>query len=81
MDTQCYFIVCGSAPNPEEPDVFQTWGHSGVVDPWGKITSTAEFEETIIYDTVDLKVVEENRDQIWVFKHKRDDLYKLEKMI
>lgn len=75
VDTQTYFVACSSATNDEDTSLFQSWGHSGVVDPWGKIISNSEQEETILYANIDLGVVDEVREQILVSKHKRPDIY------
>ena len=55
VDTQSYLIACASATNKEDPDVFQSWGHSGVVSPWGKVLADSEFEEAIVYADIDLQ--------------------------
>lgn len=81
VDTQTYFLACGSATNVGEQDVFQSWAHSGVIDPWGKIVASAEHEETILYSTIDLKEVEDVRNSILVSQHRRDDLYKIESKV
>ena len=77
VDTQSYLIACASATNIEEPTLFQSWGHSGVVSPWGKTIADSAAEETIIYADIDLQQVKEVREQIMTSMHKRKDIYEL----
>jgi omega-amidase len=77
IDTQSFLLACSCATNKENPDLFQSWGHSSVVSPWGKTLTDAEFEETILYANIDLSEVKEVREQIMTSMHKRNDIYEL----
>ena len=37
LDTQCYTIGVSVAQNKEESNLYQAWGHSTAVDPFGKV--------------------------------------------
>lgn len=37
LDTQTYTIGVSCAQYKEDPTVYQAWGHSTVVDPFGKV--------------------------------------------
>lgn len=77
VDTQCFLLACACATNRENPDVFQSWGHSSVVSPWAKTLVDSEFDETILYADIDLAQVKEVREQIMTSMHKRKDIYEL----
>jgi len=48
-------IACGCGTNNEDKDLFQSWGHSSVVNPWGNTLTEAAFEETILYADINLE--------------------------
>ena len=55
------------------------YGHSLVVDPWGRIIQKGtEFQDIVVADLV-LKTLPEARSQIPVLQQKRADLYELAK--
>lgn len=37
MDTQCYTVGVSCAQYKEDPTLYQAWGHSTAVDPFGKV--------------------------------------------
>ena len=49
-----------------------TYGHSLIVDPWGKILADAKMEEGIIYAYIDTQQVKQVREQIPVLDHIKD---------
>ncbi|KAK9498398.1 hypothetical protein O3M35_003041 [Rhynocoris fuscipes] len=73
VDNQMYVAaVCGA----QDPNAsYKAWGHSMLVNPWGKILTQAEFDSTILYGDIDLKVCDEIRQQIPISFQKRNDLY------
>ena len=77
IDTQCFVDTCGCATNVEDQSVFQSWAHSGVISPWGKILSDGNQEETIVYTDIDLSLIKEAREQIMTSTQKRNDVYEL----
>lgn len=46
VDEQVF--VAGISPAQDTTADYVAWGHSMVVDPWGKIVSQAEFNEEIV---------------------------------
>lgn len=42
-------FVATISPARDETAGYVAWGHSTIVDPWGKILSTAEAGEEIVY--------------------------------
>lgn len=74
IEFQCYFVACGQcgsyrAPNGEERVMF---GHSTVVDPWGRVIATADREIGVINAVLDRTVVDRVREMIPMAKHRRD---------
>lgn len=53
--------MCACARNIEEPKLFQGWGHSRIITPWGKLIGSASTEETILIQDIDLNEVEDCR--------------------
>ena len=41
--------------------MYQSWGHSMVVDPMGKVRASCEEDEAIIYHEVNIEELEEAR--------------------
>jgi len=75
VDNQVYIATI--APARDETASYIAWGHSMVVNPWGKIAVEAEESETVIYADIDLDYLQEVRKQIPVSIQKRPDLYEV----
>ncbi|OBS63958.1 hypothetical protein A6R68_07505, partial [Neotoma lepida] len=76
VDNQVY--VATASPARDDKASYVVWGHSTVVDPWGKVLTKAGTEEMILYSDIDLKRLAEVRQQIPILKQKRTDLYAVE---
>lgn len=72
-DNQVY--VATVSPARVAGSGYVAWGHSQLTDPWGKILHELDAEEDMVVCEIDLKLVEEVRAQIPVFKQRRTDLY------
>ncbi len=68
---------CACATNKEDTSLFQSWGHSSVVSPWGKNLVETGHDEAILYADINLAEVKEMREQIMVMHQKRNDIYEL----
>ncbi|CAB4066790.1 NIT2 [Lepeophtheirus salmonis] len=75
LDNQLYVAVNSPARDPDAEYV--AWGHSSIIDPWGRVISKAGVEEEIIYADINLAYVDEVRQSIPVHTQKRNDIYKL----
>lgn len=80
VDNQAYFAFCSPA-RPEDTTRYQTYGHSCILDPWGKILSECDHTEEIIYSDIDLGVIDQCRSQIPCYKQRRTDLYQLKRVV
>lgn len=75
VDNQCYVIAASPARNPKAS--YKVWGHSMVVDPWGRILAEAEEDETIIYAQLDFELLGQIRRELPLLQHRRRDVYEL----
>ncbi|XP_077985568.1 omega-amidase NIT2-like [Glandiceps talaboti] len=78
LDNQMY--VGTVSPARDETASYVAWGHSTVVSPWGEVIATTEHEENIVYAEIDVKYMEEVRQQIPIHDQKRHDMYKIEEL-
>jgi omega-amidase len=75
IDNQVYMAVASPASN--EDLSYVAYGHSLIVDPWGKVLCEAGHDEEIIYATIDTSYIEKIRCELPVLKNRRTDMYKL----
>lgn len=73
-----YCIGASVARFIEDPSMYQSWGHSMIVDPIGKIKKSCEQEPAILYEEIDLDYIDEVREMLPYQHQKRHDLYKVE---
>ncbi|XP_065056181.1 omega-amidase NIT2-like isoform X2 [Rhopilema esculentum] len=73
LDNQLYVAGCG--PARDENATYVTWGHSTVVDPWGKVIASTAEKEGIVYAEIDADYVDAIRNQIPIHFQKRNDIY------
>jgi predicted amidohydrolase len=64
-------------PKDGRPPRYVAWGHSTVVDPWGKVIATTDETPGILYADIDTAAVDEVRQMIPVMSQRRADLYAL----
>ncbi|MCP4429752.1 MAG: carbon-nitrogen hydrolase family protein [Gammaproteobacteria bacterium] len=70
IETGCYVI----APNQcgHHADKRRSWGHSLIVDPWGKVLADGGAEPGIIYADIDVAKVEQARNRIPALSNDRE---------
>jgi len=75
VDNQLFVIAASPARNPAAS--YQAWGHSLVVDPWGKIVSKAASGsgEDVVWADLDWDIVDKVRRELPLLKHRRTDIY------
>ncbi len=74
-DNQVYMAGC--SPARDEKASYVAWGHSIVVDPFGKVLNQLDEKESILYQEIDLAEVENFRQQYKILKLRRLDIYQL----
>ena len=58
IENQCFVIAAGQcgehaqASDPDKPR--KTWGHSMIIDPWGKVMASLQGEEGLLISKIDL---------------------------
>ena len=62
IDNQSFIAAC--APALDENAPYDAYGHSIIVNPWGEIVDVKETEETILFEEIDLDMVNDMRSQI-----------------
>ncbi len=70
-------FMAGCSPARDENGCYVAWGHSLVVDPFGKILNQLDEKEAILYQELDLSEIETFRQQYQIFKSRRLDIYEL----
>jgi omega-amidase len=77
VDNQVY-VAAISPARSEDSNAYQAWGHSSIIDPWGKVAAggdaVAEGSGTIVSE-IDLDAIASIRQSIPVSHQKRHDVY------
>jgi predicted amidohydrolase len=73
IDNQLYVVA--TSPSQVDNPYYVAWGHSMIVDPWGKILAQAHENEEIIYSKISEDAINSVREQIPILKNKRGDIY------
>lgn len=66
LDTQSYFALCSPASDNEAK--YCPYGHSMVIDPWGKVLNELDESEGIILQNIELEYVNEIRSKLPIKK-------------
>ncbi|KRX06562.1 Carbon-nitrogen hydrolase [Pseudocohnilembus persalinus] len=77
LDNLSYVVGASTRRYVEDPSVYQAYGHSQIVDPFGKVVVETDEKEAIIYHDIDLDYVKQVRQQIPIYQQKRNDIYEL----
>lgn len=79
VDNQVFLGLCSPSRNYENPEDYQAYGHSTVVDPFGQVVTTTGYEEDIVFAKLNLGLLEDIKAAIPVWSQRRWDLYGLNK--
>jgi len=77
VDNQVHFAAAAPARNKDS--MYQAYGYSKIVDPWGTVLAETDETENIITAIISPERQESVRQQLPLLKHRRYDIYKLEK--
>ncbi|MCL4128345.1 UNVERIFIED_CONTAM: hypothetical protein GTU68_030824 [Idotea baltica] len=75
IDNQLYVATC--SPARDTSASYIAWGHSSIVNPWGKVIGTTEDKEDIVYSEIDLSYLEQVRTMIPLRDQRRKDMYEI----
>lgn len=75
VDNQVYMI--GISPARDYDGVYTAYGHSIVVNPWGKVIAEASEKEEIVFADIDMDFEDKVRNELPLIKHRRPELYRL----
>ncbi len=67
------WVLAAAACGPGGPRAIPAWGHSMVVDPWGRVIASAGVSEAIVRAEIDLGLVDAARRQIPVLANRRPE--------
>jgi deaminated glutathione amidase len=67
------YVLAAAGCGPGGPGAIPAWGHSTVVDPWGRVVAQAGMDEAIIRAELDLSLVAAARRQIPALANRRPD--------
>jgi nitrilase len=73
IENQVYMVACNQVGEHYPTRV--SYGHSMVVDPWGRVSASAGGEEGILSTTLDLDLLRSIRRKLPALEHIRADLY------
>lgn len=73
IDNQAFVVA--TSPSQVENPYYVAWGHSMIVDAWGKVLANACEKEEILYADISPESVRSVREQIPLLKNKRVDVY------
>ncbi len=68
IENQCY--VLASAQTGHHPNGRHTWGHSMLIDPWGKIVAVLPDSEGIVVGDIDAQLIREVRRNLPALQHR-----------
>ncbi|XP_038985357.1 omega-amidase, chloroplastic-like isoform X2 [Phoenix dactylifera] len=76
-DNQLFVATCAPAQDPNTSADYITWGHSGLVGPFGEIIATAGNEETTVIAEIDYSLIQFQREYLPLEVQRQGDMYKM----
>lgn len=76
IENGCYMIACGQCGNKPTAHMY---GHSMIVDPWGRVIAMAGEEPGVTTAMIDFAYLEKARNQLYTLQNRRENVYTLKK--
>ncbi|KAL2314402.1 Hydrolase C26A3.11 [Schizosaccharomyces pombe] len=73
VDNEMFVACC--APARDMNADYHSWGHSTVVDPFGKVIATTDEKPSIVYADIDPSVMSTARNSVPIYTQRRFDVY------
>jgi len=73
VENQCFIAAASPARNNRTK--YKAYGHSLVVDPWGRILTEAGVKEKTIIAKIEPHILKDTRSRLPLIKHRREDIY------
>lgn len=73
IENQVFIAAASPARNPRAQ--YKAYGHSMIINPWGKVLAEAGTKHSIVYADLDPKVLKDTRRRLPLLKHRRPDIY------
>lgn len=78
IDNQVF--IAGASPARNLKAEYHAYGHSMILDPWGRKLKEADSKERVIVQEIDLTKIEKVRKELPLLKHRRSDIYNLNEL-
>ena len=78
LDNQVYTI--GVAPARDYESSYRSYGNSIIASPWGNVINRMDEKEGYIIQEIDVDYVRKVRNELPLLKHRRKDVYSLDKL-
>ncbi|MFZ6734645.1 carbon-nitrogen hydrolase family protein [Undibacterium sp. Ji42W] len=69
IENQCYVLACGQGG--KHVNGRRTWGHSMLIDPWGKVLTVLEEGEGIVSGEIDESLIASIRESLPALRHRK----------
>ena len=69
IENQCYVLACGQGG--KHVNGRRTWGHSMLIDPWGKVVNVLEEGEGVVSGDVDESLISSIRESLPALRHRK----------
>lgn len=73
IENQVFLTAC--APMRDKSLGYEAWGHSMVIDPWGRVLTDMGEDEGVAITEIDLKEIDVVRAELPLLSARRNDLY------
>jgi len=70
-------FIAGTAASQDDDSSYRAYGHTLMVDPWGRVTGQLDEEPGVLFSEIDLALADKIRTQLPLLENRRADIYEL----